>query len=73
MAKEKSFEEALAELEKTTSSLESGDLPLEEAIKHFEGGIKLAKQCRKKLDEAQGKILKLTGKGELVDLPPMTS
>lgn len=71
MAKEKSFEESLSELEAATSRLESGELPLEEAIKQFEDGIKLAKQCRKKLDEAEGKILKLSEKGELEELPPM--
>lgn len=71
MAKERSFEEALGELESCTARLESGELPLEEAIKAFEEGIKLAKQCRKKLDEAEGKILKLTEKGELEELPPM--
>ncbi|MEJ2269863.1 MAG: exodeoxyribonuclease VII small subunit [Desulfobulbaceae bacterium] len=54
--KKKSFEEALAELEQITKELEEGDLSLEEALKRFDEGVKLAAQCNGKLNDAQKKI-----------------
>ena len=39
------FETALAQLETIVSRLESGELPLEEALKEFENGIQLAQQA----------------------------
>lgn len=56
MSENKTFEESLAELEKIASKLESGDLGLDEAIKEFEKGIKLSKECSEKLDQAEKKI-----------------
>ncbi len=56
MSDTKSFEESLEELEKIASNLESGKLGLEDAIKEFEKGINLSKECSKKLDEAEKKI-----------------
>ncbi|MBE9521528.1 MAG: exodeoxyribonuclease VII small subunit, partial [Proteobacteria bacterium] len=38
----KSFEEALDQLEQITKDLEEGDLPLEDSLKHFDEGVKLA-------------------------------
>jgi exodeoxyribonuclease VII small subunit len=55
MAK-KSFEESLAKLEQITEELESGDLSLEESLKKFDEGVKLAEFCNRKLDEAQQKV-----------------
>lgn len=54
--KKKSFEEALAKLEQITKELEEGDLSLEEALKSFDEGVKLAAQCNSKLNDAQKKI-----------------
>jgi exodeoxyribonuclease VII small subunit len=54
--KEKSFEEALRELEGIVNRLEQGDLPLEEALKFFEDGVKLSRYCHTKLDEAQKRV-----------------
>jgi exodeoxyribonuclease VII small subunit len=54
--KKKSFEEALAKLEQITKELEEGDLSLEEALKRFDEGVKLAAQCNSKLNDAQKKI-----------------
>ena len=54
-----SFEEALKKLEEIVSTLEKGDLPLEEALKLFEEGMKLSKFLREKLDEIELKIEKL--------------
>jgi exodeoxyribonuclease VII small subunit len=54
--KEKSFEEALQELEEIVNRLEQGDLPLEEALQFFENGVKLSRYCHTKLDEAQKRV-----------------
>ena len=50
MSEKKTFEESLAELEKIASKLEGGDLGLDEAIKEFEKGIKLSKECSEKIN-----------------------
>ena len=41
------FEEAMKKLEQITAELEKGDLSLDEAVKKFEEGIKLSKECNK--------------------------
>ena len=51
----KKFEEALAELEALVKKLES-DLPIDEATKAFEKGIKLSKACMDELKAEKGKI-----------------
>ena len=56
MNKEKTFEEDLKELESIANNLENGELNLDEAIKEFEKGMKLSKECTKKLDLAEKKI-----------------
>jgi exodeoxyribonuclease VII small subunit len=55
MAK-KTFEQSLKELEHIVHELESGDLPLEKAIKKFEEGMMLSKACSDMLDETEQKI-----------------
>jgi len=50
------FEEAFARLEDVVFKLSSGDASLEEALVLFEEGVELARYCRKKLDEAEGRI-----------------
>jgi exodeoxyribonuclease VII small subunit len=59
MAK-KTFEQAMKQLEQIVQDLESGDLPLEKAIKKFEEGIELSKFCAEKLDESEKKVTILT-------------
>lgn len=56
MKEEKTFEDNLKELEEIANNLESGKLNLDEAIKEFEKGMKLSKECTKKLDLAEKKI-----------------
>lgn len=69
MAK-KTFEESLERLEQITYELEKGDLSLEESLKKFDEGIKLADFCNKKLEEAQEKIDLLVKKNkEIVAVP----
>ena len=55
MAK-KTFEQSLKQLEQIVQELESGDLPLEKALKKFEEGIQLSKLCSRTLDETEQKI-----------------
>ena len=50
------LEKALADLEELVEELESGDLPLEKAMKKFEDGIKLTRACQTALKEAEQKI-----------------
>ena len=52
----KTFEDSLNELEKIATNLENGELGLEEAIKEFEKGMKLSKECTEKLDDAEKRI-----------------
>ena len=54
--KRKSFEEALAELEKIVEEVEQGKVGLEQSIAKYEEGMKLIKHCRKVLDAAEKKI-----------------
>lgn len=53
---ELSFEEALLGLEKIVRELEAGEISLEQAIANFQEGMRLAKVCRDKLDQAEQKI-----------------
>ena len=50
------FEEALAELEAAVEKLESGDLPLEEAIEEFQKGTELSRICMEKLKVAKAAV-----------------
>lgn len=54
-----SFEQALAELEKIVSKLESGKETLENAINDYEFGNALRLYCENKLNEAKLKIDKI--------------
>lgn len=54
--KELRFEDALAGLERIVRDLEGGDLPLDDALKLFEEGVRLSRFCSTKLDEAEKKI-----------------
>jgi exodeoxyribonuclease VII small subunit len=51
-----SFEEALKELERIVSRLESGEAALQEAIDLYERGDQLRRQCAARLDAAQARI-----------------
>lgn len=67
------LEKSLASLEKLVEELESGDLPLEQAMKKFEEGIKLTRGCQEALRAAEQKVkilLKSTDGEELTDFDP---
>ncbi len=55
-AKKFNLEKSLADLEELVEELESGDLPLEKAMKKFEDGIKLTRGCQTALKEAEQKV-----------------
>ena len=50
------FEENLKKLEQLTTDIKRSDISLEDALKDFEEGIKLASGMEKQLDEIEGKI-----------------
>ena len=52
----KNFEEKLEKHEYLTNNIKRPDISLEEALKNFEEGIKLAKTLEKQIDEIEGKI-----------------
>lgn len=53
---EAKFEKDLERLETIVEALEEGGLPLDDALKRFEEGIKLAQRCEKALTDAEKKI-----------------
>ncbi len=64
------LEKSLADLEELVEELESGDLPLEVAMKKFEEGIKLTRGCQTALKDAEQKVeilLKSAGADQLTD------
>lgn len=50
------FERSLARLEEVVRKLESPQLSLDEAMKLFEEGVGLSRECQKQLEEAEGKV-----------------
>ena len=65
MSKE-NFEESMKKLETIVTELENGNLNLDESVKKFEEGMKIAKQCNTILEDAEKKITILLEKnGEL--------
>lgn len=69
MAK-KTFESALARLEKITEELESGDLSLEASLKKFDEGIKLTEFCNARLSEARTRVEILLEKNGRLEAEP---
>lgn len=60
MESELKFEKVLERLEKIVEDLESGNIPLEDALKKYEEGVKLSRLCSQKLAQAETKIEVLT-------------
>lgn len=55
-----SFEEALARLEQAVVRLESGELTLEEALAAYEEGVRMARVCASRLQQAEARLAVLT-------------
>lgn len=54
--KKAGFEQSLAELEALVAQMESGSLPLDEALRHFERGVQLTRECQLALQAAQARV-----------------
>ena len=65
----KDFETALAELETIVKTLEDGQLPLEQALEHFERGIALSRFCHTRLEHAERRVEVLTERGQTRPAP----
>jgi len=69
--KKPDFEFSLARLEEIVGKLESANLSLDDAMKLFEEGVQLSRDCQKHLEQAEGKVeilLKKAG-GEMAAEP----
>ena len=50
------FEKSLAALESIVDEMEAGDLSLDDALKAFEKGVKLTRECQSALDQAEQRV-----------------
>ena len=64
MAKKKTFESALEQLESIVEELESGSPDLDKMLKLFEEGMKLTKLCQKQLKEVEERISTIMKDGD---------
>lgn len=63
------FEQALEDLEALVSSMEEGELSLEDSLQAFEKGIKLTRECQAALKRAEQKVQVLINEnGDTEDL-----
>lgn len=62
--KSPNFEKSLSSLEKLVEELEQGDLPLEQALKNYEKGISLARECQNALKNAEQRVHTLMEENE---------
>lgn len=67
-----SFETALQQLEQIVNRLESGELPLEEALNEFERGVQLARSGQQTLQQAEQRVQILLSDDKTADLTPFT-
>jgi exodeoxyribonuclease VII small subunit len=67
-----SFEEAYARLETAVAALQDGQMPLEQALRHYEEGMKLAQHCNELLQKAELRVQQLSVDSEgLVVVQPL--
>ncbi|MDO4777013.1 MAG: exodeoxyribonuclease VII small subunit [Cardiobacteriaceae bacterium] len=70
MTEPQSLENRLKALAELVEQLERGDIPLEEALRQYEQGIALVRECQRQLTEAEQTILRLQQNGERETLVP---
>ena len=61
MAKTPSIEDHFAQIETAIAALESGDLPLEQALDRYEAGLKAVRVARTQLDRYTARLAELRG------------
>lgn len=59
MAEQMTFEQNMGQLEKLVARMEQGEVPLDEALKAFEQGMKLVAVCKEQLAQAELKVEKV--------------
>lgn len=57
--KKNNFEEQLTSLEQIVQNLENSNVPLEDALKEFQEGVKISRDLEKKLNSAEETVAKL--------------
>jgi exodeoxyribonuclease VII small subunit len=67
------FEKQLESLESLVEALETGNLSLEDSLKSFEQGIKVARECQAALKQAEQKVELLTRQGDELLSEPFES
>ena len=68
----KSFEAAVSELEAIVQEMESGNLPLEDALARYQRGVGLLRHCQTTLGDAEQRVRMLVG-DTLTDFPTDSS
>jgi exodeoxyribonuclease VII small subunit len=66
-----SYEEAFQKLEQAVAALQDGHLSLEQALEHYEEGMKLAQHCHQLLQQAELRVqqLRITEDGGVNEEP----
>ena len=67
------FETSLKRLEALVSQMEQGDMPIEEALKAFEEGICLTRDCQAILDQAEQKVQVLVENRGTIEAQPLNT
>lgn len=68
MAKKIGFEQKMSDLEKIVSDLEGGELSLEDAVSHYQKGIKLHRDAQGMLNAMEKKIEAVAADGSFAPL-----
>ena len=69
ISKAPAFEDALAELEKIVTTMEAGQLPLEESLAAYKRGTELLKFCQQKIQDAEQQVRILSDANQLENFP----
>lgn len=67
------FEHTLAELENRVRALESGEVPLDQALALFEEGVELARTCHEQLEAAEERVAALSRGQSGIEEKPLDS
>lgn len=65
------FETSLKRLETLVTQMEQGDMPIEDALKAFEEGIGLTRECQSILDQAEQKVQVLVDNRGIIEAKPL--